>query len=206
MKRILYALFLWTLSGLVIAVPSQEAVRYYEEALSHFNQEQYQSAVIELKNALQINSDYLPARLLLGEALLRQGDGASAEKEIRIAQSTGGDPSLVLLPLAKALSQQQKHVELLKEIPAESLPQEQLPEILFLRGNAHLELGQLEEAKKVFKRALRIPDSPKVLPTVGLAMLELKQRHPRRAEELADQALLYDPQSVEAWHAKGDIA
>jgi putative PEP-CTERM system TPR-repeat lipoprotein len=206
MKRLLYALFLWTLSGLALAAPSQEADRYYEEALRYFNQEQYESAAIQLKNALQLNSDYLPARLLLGEALLRQGDGASAEKEIRIAQRTGGAPSLTLLPLAKALNQQHKFAALIEEIQVEGLPQEQQAEILFLRGRAHLELGQLEEAKKIFERTLRTPAGSKVLPTVGLAMLELKHKRPQAADSLADQALTYDPKNAEAWHAKGAIA
>jgi putative PEP-CTERM system TPR-repeat lipoprotein len=206
MKRLLFALFLWTLSGLAPAAPSQEAIRYYEEALSYFNQEQYQSAEIQLKNALQINPDYLPARLLLGEALLRQGDGASAEKEIRIAQSTGGAPSLTLLSLAKALDQQHKFAALLEEIQVERLPQEQQGEILFLLGRAHLELGQLEEAKKIFEQTLRTPGGSKVLSTVGLAMLELKQKRPQAADSLADRALTYDPKNAEAWHAKGAIA
>ncbi len=206
MKRILYALVLWSLSGLVLAEPSPEAVRYYEDALGYFNKQEYESAVIQLKNALELNSDYLPARLLLGESLLRQGDGASAEKEIRIAQRTGGAPSLTLLPLAKALDQQHKFAALIEEIPAERLPQEQQPEILFLRGRAYLELGELKEAEDVFRQALRIPGADKVLPTVGLAMLELKQNRPQAADTLADQALTYDSKHAEAWHAKGAIA
>lgn len=206
MKRTLYALCFWILSGLALAVPSQEAARYYEEALGYFNKQQYESAVIQLKNALQINSDYLPARLLLGEALLRQGDGAGAEKEIRIARSSGGAPSLTMLPLAKALSQQHKYAALIEEVQVDRLPQEQQEEVLFLRGRAYLELGELKEAKSNFQRALKIPGASKVLPTVGLAMLELKQKRPKAADSLVDRALGYDPKNPEAWHAKGAVA
>jgi putative PEP-CTERM system TPR-repeat lipoprotein len=206
MKRTLYAFFLWTLSALALAAPSQEAARYYEEALSYFDKQQYEPAVIQLKNALQINSDYLPARLLLGEALLRQGDGAGAEKEIRIARSSGGAPSLTMLPLAKALSQQHKYATLIEEIQVDRLPQEQQEEVLFLRGRAYLELGELKEAKRNFQRALKIPGASKVLPTVGLAMLELKQKRPKAAVSLVDRALDYDPKNAEAWHAKGAVA
>jgi putative PEP-CTERM system TPR-repeat lipoprotein len=206
MNRTLFAVSLWVLSGLALAAPSQEAVRYYEEALSYFNQEQYESAVIQLKNALQINSDYLPARLLLGEALLLQGDGAAAEKEIRIAQRTGAAPSLTLLPLAKALDQQRKFADLVKEIRSEQLPPDKQQHILFLRGKAFLELGEYTNAKRAFKRALDTPGSSKVLPTVGLAMLALREQQPQQADQIADQALTLDPEHPEVWHAKGAIA
>jgi putative PEP-CTERM system TPR-repeat lipoprotein len=192
--------------GLTLAAPSQEAVQYYEEGLSYFNQDQYGSAVIQLKNALQINSDYLPARLLLGEALLRQGDGAAAEKEIRIAQRTGGAPSLTMLPLAKALDQQLKFADLVKEISPEQLPREKQQEVLFLRGKAFLELGEYGDAKRAFEGALDIPGSSKVLPTVGLALLALQRQKLQEAEQIADRAVTLDSEHPEVWHTKGAIA
>jgi putative PEP-CTERM system TPR-repeat lipoprotein len=206
MKRLLYILLLCAFSGLLSAAPSQEAVHYYEEGLSYFNEAQYESAVIQLKNALQINSNYLPARLLLGEALLRQGDGAGAEKEIRIAQGKGGAPSLTLLPLAKALDQQRKFAVLVKEIVPEQLPQDKQQEVLFLRGKAFLELGEYGEAKRAFDRALDVAGGSEVLPTVGLAILALKKQQPEKAEQIADRALKLDPGHPEAWHTKGVIA
>jgi putative PEP-CTERM system TPR-repeat lipoprotein len=206
MKRLLLALFLWTVSGLVFAAPSQDAVQYYEEGLSYFNQAQYESAVIQLKNALQINSDYLPARLLLGETLLRQGDGAGAEKEIRIAQGKGGAPSLTLLPLAKALDQQRKFAVLVEEVTPEQLSQKDQQEVLFLRGKAFLELGKYREAKRSFDRALDVAGGSEVLPTVGLARLALKKQQPQQAEQIVEQALKLDPEHPEVWHTKGVIA
>ena len=43
------------------------------------------AAIIQLKNALQEKPDMAEARLLLGKALLEQGDVAAAEKELRRA-------------------------------------------------------------------------------------------------------------------------
>ena len=103
------------------------------------------------------------------------------------------------------MSQQKKYRDLIATIDGlESAPSLRA-EILFQRGNAYLELGNLSEAREEFERALRSwPDF--VLPTVGLAMLELRQNRFEDAAKLVDRALRIDPNSGEAWHARGAVA
>lgn len=164
MKYVFHALLIWSLTSLAWAAPSQEATRYYEDALGYFNKAEYITAVIQLKNALQISPEYLPARLLLGEALLRQGDGATAEKEIRIAQQTGGAPSLTLLPLAKALNQQKKYAELINEIPATRLSKDQQSEIRFLRAKPISNWENMKRHAMPSTRHCSFPGAPRFYP------------------------------------------
>ena len=67
-------------------------------------------AVIQLKNALQKNSNSGDARLLLGRALLESGNPADAVLELDKALEAGQDKNRVMPVLARALvySGQQK--------------------------------------------------------------------------------------------------
>ena len=53
-------------AALSIAAP-EEAARFYEEARKQWSNGEVSAAVIELKNALQLDPDHLSARLLLGQ-------------------------------------------------------------------------------------------------------------------------------------------
>jgi cytochrome c-type biogenesis protein CcmH/NrfG len=61
------------------------------------------TAVIQLKNALQANPDIAEARLMLGKALLDQGDPAAAEKELKRARDLKAPDDDAVPPLARAM-------------------------------------------------------------------------------------------------------
>lgn len=63
------------------------------------------AAVIELKSALQRNTDDADARALLGDIYLDLGDGAAAEKELRQAAALGRQDLSPLI--ARSLLRQQ---------------------------------------------------------------------------------------------------
>ncbi|HWW72855.1 MAG TPA: PEP-CTERM system TPR-repeat protein PrsT, partial [Duganella sp.] len=103
-----------------------------------------QGAIIQLKNALQLNAGNTQARLLLAGVYNDAGDPLSAEKEARKAISLGLEQAKAMPVLAEALLRQGKYAAMLKETaPAEGAP---TPEIQILRGRAHLGLGELAAA------------------------------------------------------------
>ena len=55
------------------------ASRYYEDALRRYEAKDLAGSILQLKNALQINREMLPAQLLLGKAALESGDPVAAE-------------------------------------------------------------------------------------------------------------------------------
>ncbi len=73
-----------------------------EQHLARANQfiasEEYKSAVIELKNALQQDNQSAEARYLLGKVYLESGDVLSAEKELQRALDLGWPGFLLFLP------------------------------------------------------------------------------------------------------------
>ena len=205
MKSSLLVLLLWLISVPAWAGSKEDATRYYEDALESFNAKDYAAAEIYLKNVLNLSPNHLPSRILLSKSHLEQGEGAAAEKEIRLARRLGADPDLILLPLAKALAQQRKYGDLIAMVDARGLAPSLRAEVLFYRGTAYLELRDYAGARAAFDQALHSrPDL--VLPTVGLAMLELRQNRLEAAASLLDKASRLDPANAEVWHAMGALA
>ena len=56
-----------------------KASKFYEDALVRFEKKDMGGAIIQLKNALQIDKNMLPVQVLLGKALLKNGDAVAAE-------------------------------------------------------------------------------------------------------------------------------
>ena len=66
-------------SGTMALAADAKASKYYEDALIRYEKKDLDGAVIQLKNALQIDKSMLPVQMLLGKALLQNGDVVAAE-------------------------------------------------------------------------------------------------------------------------------
>src|SRR2546429_6118276 len=85
-----------------VRAASDDSNRYYERAQGYLAKGELQSAIIELKNAVQADPSNGPARYALGVALLRIGDAAAAEKELTAARGHGVAESQLVDPLARS--------------------------------------------------------------------------------------------------------
>ena len=56
-----------------------KASRYYEDALVRYEKKDIPGTIIQLKNALQVDKTLLPVQVLLGKALMQNGEVAAAE-------------------------------------------------------------------------------------------------------------------------------
>jgi len=196
------------------AIPSQEPVssaarerasQYYEDALVRFNEHDYRGAAIRLKNALSADPNHLPARILMGRVHVQVGDGAAAEKELRLARLHGADENLVLVPLARAYLLQEKYQEILQDIRPGVRGSAVEGQVLELRGEAYLALGLLEEAEAAFRGAAALMPLA-VEPLVGEARVALAGGDSERARALLERALEQAPATPEAWYVKGEVA
>ncbi|NKB38792.1 MAG: hypothetical protein GKR93_16800 [Gammaproteobacteria bacterium] len=80
-KSLLVTLLLPLLLTFSFRVHSQNfdnADDYYEDALLLYKKKDFSTAIIQLKNALQLNEKHLPAKILLGEAYLGSGEAQAA--------------------------------------------------------------------------------------------------------------------------------
>jgi putative PEP-CTERM system TPR-repeat lipoprotein len=178
--------------------------QHVEKAKAYLDAGDLKNGSIELKTALQQQTDLVEARRLLGQTDLAMGKGADAEKELRQAVSLGLARRVVLQDLAESLEMQGKFKEILDEITVEPslLPFEQAYVHVY-RGNALLALGQLEQAKTEYEDALHAnPASPFAM--VGLARLSIADKDLAKAGRWLDEAVKAGPKEAKVWSFRGD--
>ncbi len=202
---ILLSGLLATWGAIAKPVPAlSDASALYEDARARASADDYAGAVIQLKNLLQQTPEHLPARITLGEYLIREGDPQGAEKELRIALARGAEPLAVFPALGNAFLMQREYQKILETIRPKGLGAKAGYEVLVLRGRAHFELGHLAEAGRSFREAHAL-ESQRTEALLGLAQVAQTNGQYADAKRLADQAIMLAPQDPEGWYQKGQV-
>ena len=191
------------LPGLLWAADPQ-AARFYEDALKRFENRDTAGAIIQLKNAIQKDRTLLAAQVLLGKALLSNGDPIGAEVAFEEALKQGVDRSEVVLGLGQAMLIQGKFDALLVRLEPAGLSDDLRLEILLMRAKALAEKGNLLQADRELRAATALaPRSPRVRAAQGA--LALRQQRPAEAERLAAEALALGRDEPAVWELKASI-
>jgi cytochrome c-type biogenesis protein CcmH/NrfG len=107
------ALQILSAATLLLVLGACDSGASVEEHIARANQfvagSEYDSATIELKNALQLDNQSAEARWLLGKVYLDSGDVLSAEKELQRALRLGWSHDDVVPALAETLLAQGKY-------------------------------------------------------------------------------------------------
>ena len=164
-----------------------------------------QSAIIQLKNALQEDVTLAEARYLLGLALLRAGDAAGSETELRRALTYDYPPEKVFPTLAEAMLAQKQYRKLASEFDRQRLKEPQAQaRLASTLAEAYTAMGKTDEARAAFLSALS--EQPNHVPALlGMARNMAAQRNFDGARAEVDKALASNPESHEAWRLKGDV-
>lgn len=163
----------------------------------------YNGALIELRNAVQSDPKHAQARLLLAQVLLHTGDPASAQRELRAAIDGGAAPQDTAELAARIQLALGRFNEVLAGIDSDELPLEE-PLRSGLRGQALLGLQQFDEATAAFKDALAA-DANDVRAHVGLAQAAGAAGQFELALAELDRALAAEPDNAEAMMVRGVI-
>ena len=145
-------------------------------------------------------------RARLGLALLRSGQAANAERELRQASKDFGPPDLVVPGILGAMLQRKELKELLTEFPDPPPGTEDrtTPAILSARATALQMLGQAKEARAAMDHALSLRRDADGL--VASARLAQQQGNPALAVSQADEAVKLSPSDEAAWTLKVSLA
>ncbi len=198
---------------LAVAAPwsyaaNAKAAQYYEDALQRFQKQDYAGAIIQLKNSLKIDNQQLPVQVLLGKALLANGDVAAAEVALNEALRLGVSRAEVIVPLAQALVGQARVSEIVAAGPrfdGAGLPPAVNQELLLIKASAHSDLGAPREALKALQEARAInPNS--VDSWLAEVPVQIRARQFTEAGAAAERALALAPDSADAYYLLGSIA
>ena len=200
----LYLLSALSALSAAAATVNQTASQYYEQALIQLNNNDTKAAVIQLKNAVQQQSDFLAAHILLGETYLRQRDLIAAEGELLKTKQLGADSSLIVKPLAQLYLYQIRYSQLLKEIEPGLFERSLRPDLYIYRGHAQLQLNHLSDAINEYALAAQI-DPQRIEPIIGKANVLLRRADFKGAQQAADEATQKEPRNAETWYIKAAI-
>lgn len=188
------------------AVTDSKASRYYEDALGRFEKRDMPGAIIQLKNALQIDRNMLPVQVLLGKALLANGEAVTAEVALLEALRLGVSRAEVVVPLAQAFIAQGKQKLVLEQgqfNPA-GLPPGTQVQILLLRAAASADLGDVRAALKSIEDA-RAVDSRAPETWLAEVPVRIRVRQFAEAQIAVDRAQSLAPSSAEVRYQKGAL-
>jgi putative PEP-CTERM system TPR-repeat lipoprotein len=176
--------------AMVLADP---AAAYYEKARQYSQQQQWREAELELRNSLQQNPAYLPARLMLGQVLLKAGNWSSAEKELQLALDGGAAAEPLIYDLMRSLLAQQKTDMTLYLL--EKYPQyQQSADWLLMKANVLKAQQKFDEAEQFYQKSLQLNPTP-LLDEIHLnqAELKLKQHQFTEASTILTQIPKHSP-------------
>ena len=184
---------------------SQSVEAMTASAKDFLEKKDYKAAAIQAKNVLQKDANSAEGRYLLGLALLRSGDAAGAEAELRKALSFDYPKEKVTVPLAQSMLAQRQFKQLIDEYGGTELadPAEQAA-LLTALAAAYGARGEPQLSRDTLKAAL-VADP-------GNEPALLDQAREKAAAKDFDGALAAiasivakSPASHQAWTLKGDV-
>jgi putative PEP-CTERM system TPR-repeat lipoprotein len=193
-------------SSSVAMAADAKASKYYEDALVRYEKKDLDGAVIQLKNALQIDKNMLPVQMLLGKALLQNGDVVAAEVALLEAIRLGVNRAEVVIPLGQAYMAQGKHKLIFEQATfnVHGLPGAVQLQLQLLRASASADMGDVRSAMKAVEEARAIDSRD---PSVWLAEvpIRIRARQFKEAAAAVERALVLAPESAEVWYQKGSV-
>ncbi|MEO7073104.1 MAG: tetratricopeptide repeat protein, partial [Rhodanobacter sp.] len=177
-----------------------------EAGAKHQANGEYRAAYIEAKKALQSNDKNGDAWLLLGQASLMLGNPKDALSDLEKAKANGVATERWAVPMARTLLVTREYDKLLSSIAVDGpLAPDVKARLDVLRGDAHVGLRQLDQARKSYEAALALnPKDPRAL--TGLAKLSAIAKDRPAADNYVQQALAASANDPQALVFKGDLA
>ena len=191
--------------SLLLGACAEKPEAMLSSAKDYLSKKDNKAAVIQIKNALQVNPDLPEARFLLGSALLNGGDPVGAVTELRKALALKYPPDAVLPLLAEALVAQGQAKKLIDELAGTELT-DPLAKASFQTtlATAYAMQGKADLSQAALSAALQA--APSYAPAmVAKARQIAVNRDFEGAMALTEETISKNPNSVEAWKLKGDL-
>ncbi|MBU2871214.1 XrtA/PEP-CTERM system TPR-repeat protein PrsT [Colwellia sp. E2M01] len=179
---------------------------HLKSAKSYLSENKTNESIIELKNAIRVDSKNAEARFLLGQIYLNLGEGAAAAKELERAHQFNYTANKVLPLLARAylLTESDADVLALSDISI-SLANAERSHYLAYKTLAALRSEQPELAKESVELAQTLGEQ-NLYSMLALAYLQFSENNYDEVEALLSRILTIDDQQVDALMLQGQLS
>ncbi|MCP4985356.1 MAG: PEP-CTERM system TPR-repeat protein PrsT [Colwellia sp.] len=176
----------------------------YEKALIAFQNEEFASAIIHLKNIIKENPSHMPSRVLMAQILITQGNGAAAQTELDKARDGNVDNDRLITLYGHAYVLQGKYDEALKVATLGQRNEQIETELLLIRGQAYIGTKQYRLADKAFIAVLNIK-AKNQLALLGRAQIALQESEVNEALNYIELSLASIKPFINGWILKSKI-
>lgn len=189
------------------ASPDPKAAKFYEDALVRYEKKDIAGAIIQLKNAIKEDRKMLPVHVLLGKALLEQGQVNAAEAAFEEALRLGVNRAEVVVHLAEAVAAQGRPNDLLAQsrFADAGLPNGVRSELLLLKASAAADIGNPRDAVRLIDEA-RSLNPAGAESWIAEVPVRLRANQLAEAKAAADKALSLAPNSGNALIQRASVA
>lgn len=186
------------------ASPVYASGSHYEQALQAYHEGKEQAAYIYLKNALDVQHNNLPAKILMGKLLLQKGYFSQAIAEFEQALAYRADMNLIVADYAAALIFNDEYKKVLTFADGYQLQTPAQFELLINKAVAYQNLDLIELARNTYRQAMSLIPSDNRAPN-SLARLELELGNYQAAQQLIRQSLFQQPDDYRTLHLQGRL-
>ena len=206
MKFVKASLCLSVLLALSACSENETTESHLVSAKNYMSAKKVNESIIELKNAIRLDTKNAEARFLLGKIYLELGDGLSAVKELERAKSLKSNDSQLIPLLARAyiLTDSDLDVIALSD-GATTLAKEEQSHYLAYKTLAALRSEDAELAQKSADLSTTLAEQS-LYSMLAQAYIQLSKNNYDEASTLISRILEIDPKQVDTLMLQGQVA
>lgn len=183
---------------------NEDAQRAFAKAQEYQSRGDARSARIELMNAIKADPDWIDARIMQAETLLKLFDGIGAQAELERALDLGLDPSEVRHLYGHAFQLQGKWSRAKDQLFADDIPSQHQAYAARITGGLALQTGDDALATLAFDRAIALDSTDPDL-WVDIARFRTGSGDQAGAIAAVDEAVRLDPNNIRALQYRGEL-
>ena len=183
--------------------PSNAGI-YVKRAQANFARDNFESALEDANQAVEIDNEFLDAYLIRGDILVANGSYGEAIEDYTVIIENSADNHLVLFQRAKAYAQISETESALLDLETALEANPDYAPAFNTRGDIYADEGDLEQAIEAYTQAIRIdPGDVSARFSRGVTLTRNEQYDSARVDFLT--VLDLRPDFVESYRGLGDL-
>ena len=204
-KTLLIILQIFTFSLFILhftgcTKPGNQAMEHYNKGINLLEREDYTSAIIEFRNALQINPSMPEAHYKLGLAYIETGDAVNAFRELEMTSQLDPTNLDALIKSAEMLYQGNEFNESRKRLKKVLAQDANYIDALILAANLDLHDNHINDAESYIDKAIKLnPNLDRIYLT--RANIYLAKKNYDLVRKSIEKAIAINPKNEAAYRA-----